>query len=183
MTEGTSSSDAVRARPTEPLSFSRDDLRSADVRLRTYTIYNWPLQSPNPMDLALAGFYYFNLDDQVKCAFCEGIIGQWEVEDVPIREHEKFFPNCSLVKQHQEQGQQNENNLLQNVINIRPKSPEFSTIESRVRSFATWNATEQNPSVLAQCGFYFLGNSDEVIIRAIMNYAKCLLSCPYDLCD
>lgn len=166
MNEETSSGDSVsqvRVRTAEPFPFSQDDLKNAEIRLRTYTTFNWPLAAPRPEDLALAGFYYFNLGDRVKCAFCGGIIGQWEVDDLPIQEHEKFFPNCPLIIQRQEQGQMNENTLIQNVVNITPKSPEFSTLESRIRSFATWNTREQNPNILATSGFFYLGSNDEVI--------------------
>lgn len=43
-----------------------------------------------------------------------------------------------------------------------PKYPEYSTIESRSRSFATWNSTVQDSALLAQAGFYYLGVADEV---------------------
>jgi baculoviral IAP repeat-containing protein 2/3 len=44
-----------------------------------------------------------------------------------------------------------------------PKYPEYSTIESRQRSFATWNSqTVQDSALLAQAGFYYLGIADEV---------------------
>lgn len=44
-----------------------------------------------------------------------------------------------------------------------PKYPEYSTIESRTRSFTTWNSQEvQDSALLAQAGFYYLGFADEV---------------------
>lgn len=43
-----------------------------------------------------------------------------------------------------------------------PKYPEYSTIESRTRSFAAWNSTVQDSALLAQAGFYYLGIADEV---------------------
>lgn len=160
MDQGSSSSDltdrSISTRLGEPLPDGPIDLKNPENRIRTYS--NWPLTSPTPQDLARAGFYYFDIGDQVKCAFCGGIIGQWEANDSPQQEHQKFFPNCPIVRQQEEQ---------QEEIGIQrvrtPKSPEFSTLESRTRSFSTWDSSVQNPTILAQAGFFYLGTSDEVI--------------------
>lgn len=135
---------------------SESDLKIIENRLRTYN--NWPVDFITPEQLAQAGFYYLNHADQVKCAFCGGIIGQWEVNDQPLQEHRKFFPNCPIVRQ--QEIQQQEDIGIQSM--ITPKSPEFSTLESRSRSFAVWDAQVQDPQVLAQAGFYYLGQADEV---------------------
>lgn len=73
-------------------------------------------------------------------------------------EHRKFFPDCSIVRQ---------NDIANEEIGIQsvrtPKYPEFSTIESRTRSFSNWTSTDvQDPAILAQAGFYYLGSADEV---------------------
>lgn len=131
------------------------DLKLIENRLSTYS--EWPLDFITPEQLAQAGFYYLNVADQVKCAFCGGIIGQWERNDQPLQEHRKFFPDCPIVRQQE---------LQQEEIGIQsvrtPKSPEFSTLESRTRSFAVWDATIQEPTILAQAGFFYLGTGDEV---------------------
>lgn len=49
----------------------------------------------------MLGFYYLNNADLVRCAFCAGIIGQWEVGDQPHDEHRKFFPTCPMIRQQQ----------------------------------------------------------------------------------
>lgn len=132
------------------------DLKVIENRLQTYT--NWPLDFIRPDQLASAGFYYLNIDDQVKCAFCGGIIAHWEQNDQPLQEHRKFFPDCPIVR-HQQELQQEEIGIQ----SVRaPKSPVFSTLESRKRSFASWDVTIQDPSILAQAGFFFLGTGDEV---------------------
>lgn len=140
---------------------SDSDLKILENRLRTYT--NWPLDFITPDQLAQAGFYYLNVADQVKCVSCGGIIGQWERNDQPIQEHRKFFPDCPIVRQ---QEMQQEEIGIQSVRTA--KSPEFSTLESRTRSFSTWNPSIQDPMILAQAGFYFLGTDDEV--RALSHH-------------
>ena len=137
---------------------SETDLKVIENRLETYV--NWPIDFINPEQLAEAGFYYLNIADQVKCAFCGGIIGHWEVNDQPLQEHRKFFPDCPIVRQ---QEQRDEEMGIQAV--RTPNRPEFSTLESRTRSFANWDATIQDPKVLAQAGFFYLGTSDEVSER------------------
>jgi Inhibitor of Apoptosis domain len=131
------------------------DLKLIENRLQTYS--NWPINYITPEQLAQAGFYYLNVADQVKCAFCGGIIGQWELNDSPLNEHRKFFPDCPIVRQQE---------LQDSEIGIQsvrtPKSPEFSTLESRTRSFTSWDTTIQDPTILAQAGFFFLGTGDEV---------------------
>lgn len=138
------------------------DLKIIENRLSTFL--GWPLDFITPEQLAQAGFYYLNVADQVKCAFCGGIIGQWERNDQPLQEHRKFFPDCPIVRQQE---------LQQEEIGIQsvrtPKSPEFSTLESRTRSFAVWDATIQEPTILAQAGFFYLGTGDEVSKRTTLH--------------
>lgn len=149
-----STSDSIPlSRSIREESLPATDLKIVENRLQTYS--NWPLDFITPQQLAQAGFYYLNIADQVKCAFCGGIIGQWEVNDQPLLEHRKFFPDCPMVQQE-----------MQEEIGIQyvrtPKSPEFSTLEARQRSFSTWDASIQDSSTLAQAGFFFLGTGDEV---------------------
>jgi hypothetical protein len=60
-----------------------------------------------------------------------------------------------------------QNDLMNEQIGIltsrNPKYPEYSTIESRIRTFSSWSSTNtQEPAILAQAGFYYLGIADEV---------------------
>ncbi|KAG5670141.1 hypothetical protein PVAND_000423 [Polypedilum vanderplanki] len=129
------------------------DLKRVENRLRTFD--NWPIGFIDKSDLANAGFYYLNNSDQVRCVECGGVIGQWEQGDVPLLEHKKFFPNCPIVRQYD-----NEEIGIQPA--SLPKYPEYSTIESRIRSFSNWASAAQDSARLAQAGFYYLGNCDEV---------------------
>jgi baculoviral IAP repeat-containing protein 2/3 len=105
------------------------------------------------------GFYYLQTADQVQCIVCKGVIGQWEPNDSPLEEHRKFFPNCQFL-QSQNDLFSNEEIGIQQVRSL--KYPEFATVESRIRSFSTWNSSTQDGNILAYAGFYYLGNADEV---------------------
>lgn len=80
-------------RPSEPdLELMR---RSDEERLKTFT--NWPISFLRPVELARAGFYYLQQDDKVRCAFCRGVIHNWEPGDVPLQEHSRHFPCCPFL--------------------------------------------------------------------------------------
>ena len=68
---------------------------------RRATFRTWPMSFNRlrirPAELAGAGFVYFNQDDKVQCAFCLGIIGNWEPTDTPMGEHRQHFPHCPFV--------------------------------------------------------------------------------------
>jgi len=70
-------------------------LKREVVRFRTFQ--NWSSTAIQPNLLAKAGFLYFNDRDKVQCAFCLGIIGQWEPTDDPFVEHRRHFPRCPFV--------------------------------------------------------------------------------------
>lgn len=53
----------------------------------------------SPDSLARAGFYYTGPDDRVKCFFCGNILGQWEKDDDPWKEHAQWFPDCPFLVQ------------------------------------------------------------------------------------
>jgi hypothetical protein len=73
------------------------NLRQAAVRLSTFK--NWPVRFGylDPRELANAGFFYYNQDCAVQCAFCLGIIEDWTPADMPMREHRHVFPRCPFV--------------------------------------------------------------------------------------
>ncbi|XP_017101434.2 death-associated inhibitor of apoptosis 1 [Drosophila bipectinata] len=65
-------------------------------RLKTFV--NWPLDWLDKCQLAQTGMYYTNVDDKVKCYFCGVEIGRWEPEDQPVPEHQRWSPNCPLLR-------------------------------------------------------------------------------------
>lgn len=69
-------------------------LKKEQVRVNTFQ--NWSSQV-QPCELAKAGFFYFNQSDSVQCAFCLGVIENWEPDDQPLQEHILKFPRCPFV--------------------------------------------------------------------------------------
>ena len=67
---------------------------------RLGTFKSWKCMFISPKKLADAGFVYTGRKDDVQCAFCAGIIGNWEEEDDPMREHKKLFPKCAYVEKY-----------------------------------------------------------------------------------
>ena len=61
----------------------------------------------SPKNLVNAGFVYTGREDYVQCAFCAGIIGNWEEDDDPMTEHTKSFPRCAFVIQYPRQKSRN----------------------------------------------------------------------------
>lgn len=74
---------------------TRLDLYLVEDRLKTFD--HWPVSFLRKEDVAEAGFYYTNCGDSVKCPYCKIEVGHWAVDDVPLREHEKFSPNCRFL--------------------------------------------------------------------------------------
>ncbi|EDV40748.1 uncharacterized protein Dana_GF10661, isoform B [Drosophila ananassae] len=65
---------------------------------RLKSFINWPLDWLDKCQLAQTGMYYTNVDDKVKCYFCGVEIGRWEPEDQPVPEHQRWSPNCPLLR-------------------------------------------------------------------------------------
>ncbi|XP_017127385.1 death-associated inhibitor of apoptosis 1 [Drosophila elegans] len=71
-------------------------LNSEEARLKTFI--NWPLEWLDKRQLAQTGMFYTNVNDKVKCYFCGVEIGCWEREDQPVPEHQRWSPNCPLLR-------------------------------------------------------------------------------------
>ncbi|KAI8512064.1 Protein DETOXIFICATION 47, chloroplastic [Branchiostoma belcheri] len=48
-------------------------------------------------DLARDGFIYLGYRDREECAFCGGVLQEWEAADDPFIEHERHYPRCPFV--------------------------------------------------------------------------------------
>jgi hypothetical protein len=70
-------------------------LKTEQGRLDSFLL--WDHISITPESLAKAGLFYFNENDAVQCAFCLGILAQWETTDIPLEEHKKYFPRCPFI--------------------------------------------------------------------------------------
>ncbi|KAG3266709.1 BIRC2-like, partial [Ictidomys tridecemlineatus] len=62
------------------------------------TFMYWPASVPvQPEQLASAGFYYVDRNDDVKCFCCDGGLRCWESGDDLWVEHAKWFPRCEFL--------------------------------------------------------------------------------------
>lgn len=153
-------------------------LQSELARLETYL--NWPISHiVTAENLAKAGFYYLQQGDKVKCVFCNGIVGCWEVGDDPKNEHRRHFPNCTYVQSNfVETRAPSPVNINSNLklndckldlldLGIQthkgPKQANYATIESRLRTYINWPVELiQTPEMLSEAGFYYVGMGDQV---------------------
>lgn len=73
--------------------------KNVEERLKSFRNVYWPSDiNAQPENLTKAGFYFVGPNDRVKCGFCGGILKKWRIDDSPMEEHCKHFPNCSFVK-------------------------------------------------------------------------------------
>ncbi|CAH1246363.1 BIRC3 [Branchiostoma lanceolatum] len=66
---------------------------------RVHTFFGWPEGTPvRPEVLAKLGFFYLGVRDKVECAFCGGVLHQWEEGDDPKTEHKRHYPHCPFIR-------------------------------------------------------------------------------------
>ena len=63
------------------------------------TFETWPLNHiVKPYDLAKAGFIYTGYSDKVECVDCKIRLKSFEKGDIPMLEHTRWSPKCSIVR-------------------------------------------------------------------------------------
>ncbi|XP_055904707.1 death-associated inhibitor of apoptosis 2 [Eupeodes corollae] len=138
------------------------DLKNEMHRLATFK--NWPNPNISPQSLVKAGFYYLNQSDQVKCAWCKGVIAKWEKNDNAFEEHQRFFPDCPRVQLGPliEIASDGIRDLgIQQI--LPPKKAKYSSLDARMRTYANWPIPDiQKPEALSQAGFYYQDIDDQV---------------------
>jgi hypothetical protein len=72
----------------------------------------------------MAGLYYIGPYDKVKCAWCNGMMYNWEEGDVPSKEHVKHFPKCEYYVLGKDQS------CIQTEFYIDFQSPPIPTVEN-----------------------------------------------------
>ncbi|XP_013419081.1 baculoviral IAP repeat-containing protein 7-like [Lingula anatina] len=165
-------------------------MKSEEERLKTFA--HWSIAAHvRPRDLASAGFFYTGTGDSVKCAFCAGILRNWDLGDQPMQEHRRLFPTCQLVLgtvvgngNHSTSrsgapasvaGSGSDGSSAPHggapifhgqdlgILTDKPKHQRFAIESVREKTFATWSAHwAQNPVNLAKAGFFYAGFSDNV---------------------
>lgn len=151
---------------TIPASTAKED-QPLDLMIETNrlaTFKNWPNPNISPQSLAKAGFFYLNRSDEVKCAWCKGVIAQWEKQDNAFNEHRRFFPDCPRVQLGP---------LIEIVYDgirdlgiqqiMPPKNPKYSSLDARLRTYSNWPIPDvQRPEGLAHAGLYYQEVDDQV---------------------
>ncbi|KAI0243054.1 Baculoviral IAP repeat-containing protein 7-B [Lamellibrachia satsuma] len=153
-------------------------------RHRLVTYANWPRDTNiEPEALAQAGLFYLCRADRVKCAFCYGILRNWEPSEEPMTKHRRLFPRCPFLRNPRAAGNValGEEPTAEQILNVtrytpsgdrdrelgiqtaRPKHPSLVVEATRLASFERWPQDNPvSPDSLAHAGFYYTGESDEV---------------------
>ncbi|XP_058067321.1 death-associated inhibitor of apoptosis 2 [Anopheles bellator] len=143
-------------------SQSPSEMKDEQKRLESFV--NWPVAFMQPTALAKAGFYYTQRSDEVECPWCFVVIGRWEVGDDPFTEHARFFPSCQKVIANALVSSDPPPDPSIGIQPVQlPHNPRYSSLDARIRSFENWNHEDiQRGTGLAEAGFYYLGEADEV---------------------
>ena len=77
----------------------KESLMVSEVERRRTFNAHWPIQSiVKAEDCAKEGFYYTGVADRVQCAFCGGIVRNWDRGDKPKVLHKNYFNYCKMVR-------------------------------------------------------------------------------------
>ena len=158
-----------------------------EARLNSF-LYMWPSSSPvSPEDLAKAGFYFTRISDRVQCAFCFGVLRNWEEGDDAMGEHRRYFPNCPFIR-----GEDVENEPIDHtrppegvrlgipassvessdtlgVVTQRPKRPELAIESKRRETFQRWpTQLVQSAAEMVAAGFYYTGQYQSLAYPSIL---------------
>ncbi|GIY30751.1 e3 ubiquitin-protein ligase XIAP [Caerostris darwini] len=71
--------------------------RMTELKNRLATYKHWPLMMLSPRQLSECGLFYTDNEDIVTCFYWGGSLGNWELNDNPWVEHEKYFPDCRYL--------------------------------------------------------------------------------------
>ncbi|XP_027839595.2 putative inhibitor of apoptosis isoform X1 [Aphis gossypii] len=108
------------------------------VDRRVMTFHNWPVNFLSADNMAVAGFYYLGIEDLVNCIECKRDFCGWSQEKNPIQEHILKSPDCPFISKF------------------------VSTVSGRVKTFHNWPVDFLRPVNMAEAGFFYLGNGDQV---------------------
>ena len=96
--------DLIRFSPNSNLPDYNDDdrfeaMNYKNEKVRYESFKFWPNRSAvRPHELARCGFYYLGTEDRVQCAFCKGVLRNWDATDVVYDEHKRHFPMCPFIR-------------------------------------------------------------------------------------
>lgn len=151
---------------------------SEKERLRTFSAH-WPIETiVKARDCAEQGFYYTGVADRVQCAFCGGIVRNWERGDVPKIQHRDLFGYCKIPQNilctniplpsqpipDTFTSITTDGTISQlNIINTTPKHKQYSIVSKRLETYKKAQSLPVSKTLLCQAGFMYQGPGDKVI--------------------
>ncbi|XP_054278974.1 death-associated inhibitor of apoptosis 1-like [Macrosteles quadrilineatus] len=141
---------------------------------RLNSFVNWPVTFLSPNLMANGGFYYFQREDFVRCAFCGVEIGSWVEGDDPASDHKQWSPSCKLLQNIPCGNVPIKNNskdeLLLSFQNLGinqikfPSFPNYTLLDARLKSFKNWPKTLKfTPEMFSEAGFFYTKKGDGII--------------------
>jgi baculoviral IAP repeat-containing protein 7/8 len=167
-------------------SASMEPMVEADMRLGPRRLSTFAATAVPCMDsllLAEAGFFKMGLGDSVQCAFCSGVLNNWERGDDAMAEHKCHFPRCPFMNGYDVGNVPVENDPIRRVggnydvcgsrdtvevhgvvAHTSPKTVGFTSIYSRRLSFAHRQREycDVDGELMAIAGFKYMGTKDWV---------------------
>ncbi|XP_078579679.1 baculoviral IAP repeat-containing protein 7-like [Branchiostoma floridae x Branchiostoma japonicum] len=114
---------------------------------RVHTFFGWPEGTPvRPERLAKLGFFYLGVRDKVECAFCGGVLHQWEEGDDPKTEHQRHYPHCPFIRNCATSNVPLDNPATPNVPQDSPDSCTEQQSSGQWRNFAQQDSTVEQQS-------------------------------------
>lgn len=80
----------------EETTMMSNDYRLEEARLESFR--NWPIRWIDAEKFVAAGFYYTGIRDAVKCFVCNIEISEWQYNDDPMSEHQRWSSRCDFVR-------------------------------------------------------------------------------------
>ena len=89
----------------------------------------------------------------MRCLHCHCLLYEWKVNDDPWFEHAQRHPECTFIRQVEDE-------IFSDKVKIVLREI-YNTEESRIETFKDWpSAANKTPPELVEAGFYYTGNYD-----------------------
>ena len=104
-------------------------------RLASFESVDWPDDLyAQPDTLSEAGLFYLGPADRVKCAFCLRVLKNWAINDHPLLEHKRHYPDCAYVNEWIP------DSFFKNILNLFTTKPQLKELHGESMSLANLKA-------------------------------------------
>ncbi|XP_048883514.1 E3 ubiquitin-protein ligase XIAP isoform X1 [Brienomyrus brachyistius] len=158
----------------------------SELVTRQQSFNHFPSIPQVPVDqLARAGFYFTGKADRVRCFSCQQMVEGWHSGDAPVARHQQVSPDCKFLScvhglrlasgacptslisgGYDEESEDMLFRLRRGEVVDESQYPmvrDMCSEDARLRSFVGWpSSAPVTARVLAQAGFYYLGERDRV---------------------